>query len=68
MGHSLAIIGARLYYVLFYLDLFRKTDGTFDWGESVAIWDGGLAIYGAVIAAVLVASCSAKRKASSCAH
>ena len=53
-GVPLAIVGARLYYVLFYLDRFKKEDGSFDWAESVAIWDGGLAIYGGVIAAVLV--------------
>ena len=50
-GIPLAIVGARLYYVLFYLDRFKKADGSFDWAESVAIWDGGLAIYGGVIAA-----------------
>ncbi|HPE15940.1 MAG TPA: prolipoprotein diacylglyceryl transferase [Oscillospiraceae bacterium] len=47
-----AIVGARLYYVLFYLDQFR-VDGKFDWAQAAAIWDGGLAIYGAVIAAAL---------------
>ena len=49
----LAIIGARLYYILFYLDLFRKADGSLDFLQMVKIWDGGLAIYGGVIAAVL---------------
>ena len=48
------IIGARIYYVLFYLDLYRNADGTLNWGRMVAVWDGGIAIYGAVIAAVLV--------------
>lgn len=48
------IVGARVYYVLFYLDLYRNADGTLDWGRMVAVWDGGIAIYGAVIAAVLV--------------
>ena len=48
------IIGARLYYVVFYLDLYRNADGSLDWGRMVAVWDGGIAIYGAVIAAVLV--------------
>ena len=41
------IIGARLYYVIFYLDLYRNADGSLNWGEMVAVWDGGLAIYGA---------------------
>ena len=48
----LAIIGARAYYVIFYLSLYANADGSFNWGEAVAIWDGGLAIYGGVIAAV----------------
>ena len=49
------IIGARLYYVIFYLDLYRNDDGSLNWDEMVAVWDGGLAIYGAVIAALIVA-------------
>lgn len=53
-GLPLGIIGARIYYVVFYLDLYRGTDGKLNWGEMVAIWDGGLAIYGGVIVAVLV--------------
>ena len=55
------IIGARFYYVLFYLDLYRNTDGSLDWGAMFRIWDGGLAIYGAVIAGVLVALAYTKR-------
>ena len=57
------IIGARIYYVLFYLDLFRDDAGKFQWGKAVAIWDGGLAIYGGVIAAILIlaAVCRAKK-------
>lgn len=49
------ILGSRIYYVVFYLDLFKKADGSLDWGRVVAIWDGGLAIYGTVIAGFLVA-------------
>lgn len=49
------ILGSRIYYVLFYLDLYRTADGGLDWGRIVAIWDGGLAIYGTVIAGALVA-------------
>lgn len=56
------IIGARIYYVLFYLDLYRNADGSLNWGRMVAVWDGGIAIYGAVIAAVLVVIIYAKRK------
>ena len=53
-GIPFGILGARLYYVIFYLDLYKNTDGSFNWGRAVAIWDGGLAIYGTVIAAVIV--------------
>ena len=49
------IVGARLYYVIFYLDLYRNADGSLNWGQMIAVWDGGLAIYGAVIAGALVA-------------
>ena len=49
-----AIVGARLYYVVFYLDIYRRADGSLDFPAMVRIWDGGLAIYGAVIAVVLV--------------
>ena len=48
------ILGSRIYYVIFYLDLYRNADGSLDWGRVIAIWDGGLAIYGTVIAGVLV--------------
>lgn len=50
----LAILGARIYYVVFYLSLFRDADGALNFGKMIAIWDGGIAIYGAVIAAILV--------------
>ena len=56
------IIGARLYYVLFYLDLYRTADGSLDWGAMLAIWDGGLAIYGAVIMGFVVACLYARKK------
>ncbi len=52
-GVPLAIVGARIYYVIFYLSEFQNADGSLDWGRAVAIWDGGLAIYGGVIAAFL---------------
>ena len=62
LGVPLGVIGARLYYVIFYLDLFRDADGSFRWGQAVAIWDGGLAIYGAVIGAVIACLLTAKRR------
>nr|WP_325182912.1 prolipoprotein diacylglyceryl transferase [uncultured Oscillibacter sp.] len=49
------ILGSRIYYVVFYLDLYRNEAGGLDWGRIVAIWDGGIAIYGTVIAGALVA-------------
>lgn len=53
-GLPLGIIGARIYYVIFYFSLYQNADGSVNWGEVVAIWDGGLAIYGGIIAAVTV--------------
>ena len=58
----LCIVGARLYYVIFYLDLYRTEEGALDWGAMVAVWDGGLAIYGAVIMGAIVAFCYSKYK------
>ena len=58
----LCIVGARLYYVIFYLDLYRTEEGALDWGAIVAVWDGGLAIYGAVIMGAIVAFCYSKYK------
>jgi len=49
-GIPSAIVGARLYYVLFYLSEFKDHEGHFSWSKAIAIWDGGLAIYGGVIA------------------
>ena len=58
----LSVIGARIYYVLFYLDLFRGSDGSINWSSTYRIWDGGLAIYGAVIAVVIVGICISRHK------
>lgn len=41
------IIGARTYYVLFALDEFSH------WTEYFEIWNGGLAIYGGIIGAII---------------
>ena len=59
----LSLIGARLYYVIFYLDLYKDRNGNLDWGRAIAIWDGGAAIYGGIIAAVitLVIFCKLKK-------
>ena len=53
-GIPAGIIGARIYYVVFYLDSFRDAQGKLVLSDMIAIWDGGLAIYGGIIAAVLV--------------
>ncbi|MGI6364659.1 MAG: prolipoprotein diacylglyceryl transferase [Bacillota bacterium] len=45
-----ALIGARLWYVLFNLDYYLSHPG-----KIPAIWEGGLAIHGGFFAAVLVA-------------
>lgn len=54
------VIGARLYYVIFKgIGSFVATGGTFAenlWGtlyNIVAVWEGGLAIYGGLIAVVI---------------
>ncbi len=47
-GTPLGIIGARLYYVIFNWSAYKS-----DFGEIIAIWHGGLAIYGAIIAALI---------------
>ena len=62
MGVPLGILGARTYYVLFYLDRFRNADGSLNWGSVVAVWDGGLAIYGTVIAVFLMTFLYCRRK------
>ncbi len=52
----LGIIGARLYYVIFYRDAGGGNpyfDGYGDLRDIIAIWEGGLAIYGGVIGGVI---------------
>ena len=44
-----SIIGARLYFVLFSLDYYRANPS-----KIIAVWEGGLAIYGGIIAGILV--------------
>ena len=53
----LSILGARLYYVAFRLDYYIQHPS-----ELLAIWNGGLAIYGGIIMGVLVIICIAKHK------
>ncbi|MBE6561929.1 MAG: prolipoprotein diacylglyceryl transferase [Ruminococcaceae bacterium] len=62
------IIGARLYYVIMEFDRYLVSDGTFleNLGKTlyncVAVWNGGLAIYGGIIAGFLTALVYAKKK------
>ena len=51
------IIGARLYYVLFRLDYFTANPS-----EIFSVRDGGLAIYGGIIAGVIAGILVCKRK------
>lgn len=53
----LSIIGARLYFVL-----FRLPEYLADPVRIIAVWEGGLAIYGGVIAGVLTALAVCRRK------
>lgn len=50
-----AIVGARLYYVIFNPAVCFELDGSFSLLRAIAFWDGGLAIYGGVIATVVSA-------------
>lgn len=63
------IIGARLYYILFSLDSYIVTtnDGFFSnlfatLGRMIAVWNGGLAIYGGIIAGGTAAVIVARKK------
>ena len=53
----IGIIGARIYYVLFELDYYLQNPG-----EIIQIWNGGIAIYGALIAGILTIYWYTKRK------
>ena len=63
------ILGARLYYIIFSLDYYIVTDkdGFFaNLGSSlyrmIAIWNGGLAIYGAIIGGAIATFLMARHK------
>ena len=61
-GLPIGIICARIYYVIFYLSLYRDGQGKFQWSEAIAIWDGGLALYGGVIGGILTCLVVCKHK------
>ncbi|SDW45301.1 Prolipoprotein diacylglyceryl transferase [Marininema mesophilum] len=52
-----AIVGARLYYVLFEWDYYLQNPG-----DIIAVWKGGLAIHGGLIGAVISGVFFVKRK------
>ncbi|API93468.1 prolipoprotein diacylglyceryl transferase [Virgibacillus pantothenticus] len=54
----IAIISARIYYVIFEWDQYAGGS----WTDIVAIWEGGIAIHGALIGAVLTAIVYARVK------
>ncbi|MBM7636375.1 prolipoprotein diacylglyceryl transferase [Streptococcus saliviloxodontae] len=49
IAFPIAIIGARLYYVIFQWDYYSK-----HLGDIIAIWNGGIAIYGGLLTGALV--------------
>lgn len=56
----LAIVGARIYYVTFEWDAYKDKPA-----EIIAIWNGGIAIHGALIASVIVAYVFTKKRNTS---
>ncbi|MBN6885339.1 phosphatidylglycerol---prolipoprotein diacylglyceryl transferase [Cytobacillus horneckiae] len=53
----ISIICARIYYVIFQWDYYSQNPG-----EIIKIWNGGIAIHGALIGAVITAYIFAKRR------
>ncbi|CAH0344805.1 prolipoprotein diacylglyceryl transferase [Bacillus sp. CECT 9360] len=53
----IAIVSARIYYVLFEWDYYSQNPG-----EIIAIWNGGIAIHGALIGSVVTAIVFARIK------
>ncbi|MBQ2800558.1 MAG: prolipoprotein diacylglyceryl transferase [Lachnospiraceae bacterium] len=52
-----SVIGARLYYVVFYWDMFKD-----DWLSILNIRNGGLAIYGGVLAGIITVFMFSRKK------
>ncbi|WP_312098646.1 prolipoprotein diacylglyceryl transferase [Niallia sp.] len=53
----ISIISARIYYVLFQWDYYSQKPG-----EIIAIWEGGIAIHGAIIGGVITTVVFAKKR------
>lgn len=49
----IGIVCARIYYVIFNMQIYFNQDGAFLWKDAIAIWDGGVAIYGGIIGGTL---------------
>lgn len=54
------VLGARLYYVVFSIDKYMSSDGTLNIASILSIRDGGLAIYGGIIGALIFGCLMAK--------
>lgn len=54
----IAIVFARIYYVIFEWDMYQGGP----WWKFIAVWEGGIAIHGALIGSVLTAIVYAKVK------
>lgn len=61
-GAPCGILGARLYYIVFNYSLYQKPGGGLDLRACLNIHNGGLAIYGGIIAATIVAFLVARYK------
>lgn len=57
LGVPAAIVGARLYYVIFSWDAYRDTPI-----RALYIWEGGMAIYGGILGALLAGYIYSRRK------
>lgn len=57
IGVPSAIVAARIYYVAFQWENYKN-----NLGEIIAIWHGGIAIYGALIGAIIAALIYVRRK------
>jgi len=51
-----SVLGARLMYVLEHVDEFRH-----EWGSVLAVWQGGLTLYGGVVAGTMGGLATARR-------
>jgi phosphatidylglycerol---prolipoprotein diacylglyceryl transferase len=50
------VLGARAMYVMEHVDQFRR-----EWGSALALWQGGLTLYGGVVAGSVAALFAARR-------